>query len=84
MSRRSRRCNPRSTASAVAMAWGTEKQTVEVMVMPRAVASSMAWTPAFVTGSFTRMLSAMPAKTRACSTMAPGFAYWVGSTCTET
>ena len=58
----SRRRMPRSTASATAVAWGTVKQTVALTLTPSRVASSMAATPAFVTGSFTWMFGARPAK----------------------
>ena len=56
---RSRRCSPRSTASATAMHCGREKQTVALMLMPRYVASSMAGIPARVPGILTIMLGAI-------------------------
>ena len=53
---------PRSTASATAMACGTVKLTVALMLTPRQVASSMASIPAAVTGIFTMILGAIPAE----------------------
>ena len=48
---RSRRSRPRSTASATASACGTLKDTVALMLIPRAVASSIAQIPASSPGS---------------------------------
>ena len=59
---RSRRRRPRSTASATATHCGSEKQTVALMLMPRAVASSIAGMPAAVTGILTMMFGASAAK----------------------
>ena len=42
----SRRARPRSVASAAAIAWATVNETVDIVVTPRAVASSMAAIPA--------------------------------------
>ena len=67
---RSRRCRPRSTASATATHCGNEKHTVALMLMPRYVTFSIASTPAAVTGILTMMFGAMPAKCTACRTMA--------------
>ena len=64
-----RRSSPLSTASATATAWGTEKQTVALMLMPRHVASSMAPTPASVTGILTIMLGARASKWTAWATI---------------
>ena len=49
----SNRRNPRSTASAAATACGTVKETVALMLTPRAVDSSIATIPAEVAGIFT-------------------------------
>ncbi len=68
----SRRCRPRSTASATASACGTVKQTVALMLIPAAVTVSIASTPALVTGIFTCMLGARAPKRIACSTMRAG------------
>ena len=65
----SRRRSPRSTASPTASACGTVKQTVAFTVTPAVVICSSASTPARVTGAFTCMLGASPAKRIACSVM---------------
>ncbi len=52
------------------MAPATVKLTVALMVMPWAVASSMAMRPATVTGSLTCRFGARPAKWSAYSTLA--------------
>ena len=54
----SRRCRPRSTASATARHCGTVNDTVALMLIPRAVASSIASMPARVAGILTIMLGA--------------------------
>ena len=54
----SRRFSPRSTASATATHCGSVKETVALMLMPSAVASSIAAIPARVAGIFTIMFGA--------------------------
>ena len=68
---RSLRRRPRSTASATARACGTLNETVALMLMPRAVASSIAQMPAKVAGIFTIMFGASASKWIACRRM-PG------------
>ncbi len=68
---RSLRRKPRSTASATARACGTLNDTVALMLIPRAVASSMAQMPAYVAGIFTIILGASASKWIACRRM-PG------------
>ena len=60
----SRRRRPRSIASAAAIAWATEKQTVVLTLIPAAVASSIAAIPAAVAGNLTMMFGASPWKWR--------------------
>jgi len=68
----SRRRRPRSTASATASACGTVNETVALTLIPFAVISSSAAIPARVTGAFTCMFGASPAKAIACSVMRAG------------
>ena len=66
----SRRVSPRSTASATARHCGSVNDTVALMLMPSAVAASIAGMPALVAGILTIMFGARPSKRRACSTIA--------------
>ena len=75
----SRRRSPRSTASPTASAWGTVKETVALMLIPRAVTSSIAAIPADVAGILTMMFGARPSKCTACSTSRVGVAPQPGS-----
>ncbi len=65
----SRRDSPRSTASATATACGNVNDTVALMLIPAAVASSMAGIPELVAGIFTIMFGARAANRRACSSI---------------
>ena len=75
----SRRSSPRCTASAAATACATLNETVALMLTPRAVASSMAATPARVAGSFTMTFGARPSNSDACATRASASRHSVGS-----
>ncbi len=70
----SRRFSPRSTASATARHCGSVNDTVALMLMPSAVAASIAGMPALVAGILTIMFGARPSKRRACSTIASAIA----------
>ena len=74
----SRRASPRSTASAEATAWGTVKLTVELMLTPRKVASSIPSMPAAVAGNLTWMFGARPWNRTACSTIRTGSRWLAG------
>src|SRR5436190_3261613 len=79
----SRRAIPRSIASAAAIAWATEKQTVVLTLIPRALASSIATRPAVVAGNFTMMFGARRSKWRPCSTIRSADRNRVGSVWVE-
>ena len=68
----SRRASPRSIAMAACTAWATVKLTVTLTLMPRAVASSIATSPADVAGSFTMMFGAIAWNRIACSSISAG------------
>ena len=75
----SRRCRPRSTASATAMHCGRLKQTVALTLSPRWVASSMAAMPARVAGIFTITFGARRLNLIAFSSIAPASRKYRGS-----
>ena len=73
-----KRAIPRSTASPTAIAWATLKATVALMTTPRAVASSIATSPAAVVGNLTWMFGASVSKWTACSTIRSALEWLAG------
>ncbi len=78
-----RRASPRSMASPTARACGTVNDTVALMLMPSAVASSMASMPTRVAGILTMMFGASESKCTACSTSRAASRWNRGSVCTD-